>query len=229
MQPTILVISLPGSKRRDNVINRLVGYGLNFSFIDGVNGNLINLNAPEVPIDVSYCKTHWGHSINNGEIGCAMSHIKCYEYIVKNNIPEAIILEDDFHLDENFKQIISAIQEKAPKRREITFLFHGKAKGWPIKRKLYNEFNLVRYRYPSKKSKRAIIGAVAYMLTLDGAKKLLNIAYPIRMPADYLTGYIQRNKLHAYGVEPCCVSITNVPSEIDSISKRNYGTHIENE
>ncbi|MDA1381262.1 hypothetical protein PCI56_19220 [Plesiomonas shigelloides subsp. oncorhynchi] len=60
-------------------------------------------------------------------------------------------------------------------------------------------------------------------------QKLLNIAYPIRMPADYLTGYIQRNKLHAYGVEPCCVSITNVPSEIDSISKRNYGTHIENE
>ncbi|MGL5101983.1 MAG: glycosyltransferase family 25 protein [Plesiomonas sp.] len=222
----ILVISLPNSSRRNAAAFQLNKTSIKFTFIDGIDGRVIDLN--NIDIDSKYCKNNWGHELNNGEIGCALSHIKCYKHIVENNIQEAIILEDDFVLSEEFNQIISTICEKSPKRREITFLFHGKAKSWPVKQKLYGDFKLARYIHPSKNSKRAIIGAVAYMLTINGAKKLLDIAYPIRMPADYLTGYIQKNKLHAYGVEPCCVSIADVPSEIDSISKRNYGSHIEN-
>lgn len=59
----------------------------------------------------------------------------------------------------------------------------------------------------------------AYLITLNGVKKLLNHAYPIRMPSDYLTGAIQLTGVHAYGIEPPCVFM-GTESEIDSIEQR---------
>lgn len=43
-----------------------------------------------------------------GEIGCAMSHIKLYEYIVENQLQEVIIFEDDAVVSLYFKEIVLA-------------------------------------------------------------------------------------------------------------------------
>ena len=52
-------------------------------------------------------------------------------------------------------------------------------------------------------------------------KKLLNYAYPIRLPADYLTGLIQKTRVETYGIEPPCVFRgLNSDSEIDKIEHR---------
>ena len=101
------------------------------------------------------------------------------------------------------------------------FLDHGKVKSYPFKKKLIEGYRLVHYRSPSKNSKRCIIYATAYLITLSGAQKLLNYAYPIRMPADYLTGLIQKTKVNAYGVEPPCIFRgLDTDSEIDQIKNR---------
>lgn len=72
-----------------------------------------------------------------------------------------------------------------------------------------------------KNSRRCIIYATAYLITLSGAKKLLNYAYPIRIPADYLTGLIQKTYIRAYGVEPPCVFRgLSSDSEINQIEHR---------
>ena len=72
-----------------------------------------------------------------------------------------------------------------------------------------------------KNSRRCIIYATAYLITLSGAKKLLNYAYPIRMPADYLTGLIQKTYIRAYGVElPCVFRGFSSDSEINQIEHR---------
>lgn len=59
----------------------------------------------------------------------------------------------------------------------------------------------------------------AYLITQEGANKLLKLAYPIRMPADYLTGALQLTGLNAYGVEPPCV-FRGIDSEIDAMEQR---------
>lgn len=219
-----LVISLINSSRRPHVTKQMNHFGFNFKFIDGVNikNTPVNYN-----IDNDLAIKHCGHQLTAGEIGCALSHIKCYEYIIENNIDECIILEDDFQLCDDFLQVIANIVQAAPSRKEMIFLHHGKAKFWPLSRKITSTYKLVRYRYPSYSSKRAILSALGYLITHQGAKKLLSMAYPVRMPADYLTGYIQHNKINAYGIEPCCVWPAGFTSEIDSIEQRNYGTHIE--
>ena len=41
-------------------------------------------------------------SINKGEIGCAMSHYKIWQDIIKNNYNHALVVEDDGEFSENF-------------------------------------------------------------------------------------------------------------------------------
>ncbi|HHQ4444577.1 TPA: glycosyltransferase family 25 protein [Aeromonas veronii] len=222
MNMKIYVISLERNKERQIIIsNRMNQLGLNFEFFYGVDGSSLTENELNI-VDQKFCQENFGHTMNKSEIGCAMSHIKIYEKIVSEKIPHALILEDDAYLLSCVPDILSSIMNKP--RFDMLYLFHGKAKRWPIWHKLPHDYRLVRYRSPSKKSKRCIIGAVAYILSISGAKKLLNHTYPIRMPADYLTGLIQKNDLIAYGVEPNCVDTGHLDTTIPG---RNYGAHIE--
>ncbi|WGE32943.1 glycosyltransferase family 25 protein [Actinobacillus genomosp. 1] len=218
--PPIFVISLANSARRKIISARLNSLGLAFEFIDAVNGR--DLTEEQLAqIDYDFYPQRFGgkHKLKLGEIGCAMSHIKAYQYLVDNHIKEAIILEDDAIVSHYFRRIVADALKKVPSRKQIIFFDHGKAKYWPITRSLKEGYKLVRYRYPSKNSKRIIMIATGYYLTLDGAKLLLKYAYPLRMPADFLTGAIQMTGIKAYGVEPPCIFISP-GSEIDEIEKR---------
>lgn len=49
-------------------------------------------------------------------------------------------------------------------------------------------------------------------------------AYPVRMPADYLTGLLQLTGVSASGVEPCCLDVDIFATTIDD---RAYGHYLE--
>lgn len=218
----IYIISLERNKERQILIsNRMNQLGLNFEFFYGVDGSSLTENELNL-VDQEFCQENFGHIMNKSEIGCAMSHIGVYEKMVSEKIPHALILEDDAYLLSCVPDILSSIMDKP--HFDMLYLFHGKAKRWPLWRKLPHDYRLVHYISPSRKSKRCIIGAVAYALSFDGAKKLLDNAYPIRMPADYLTGLIQKNKLNTFGIEPNCVDTGHLDT---TIPDRNYGSHIE--
>lgn len=220
MFPPILIISLKHSPRREVISQRLNGLGLKFEFVDAVYGKeLAEEQLKEIDRDFSVKRFNTKKPLTLGEIGCALSHIKVYEYIVKNNISQAIILEDDAIVSQDFEKIVNLSLNKVPSRKEILFFDHGKAKSWLFKRNLIDGYKLVRYRYPSRNSMRCIFMADAYLLTLSGAKKLLSNAYPVRMAADYLTGAIHMTKINAYGIEPPCV-FRGVDSEINQIENR---------
>lgn len=219
--PRIFVISLKNSPRRDVIRKHLNSLGLHFEFFDAIYGK--DLSEEQLSkIDYNFYPKNYGarSPLTLGEIGCAISHIKLYEHIINNNIPEAIIFEDDVFLHLYFKKILMDALNKTPKNKEILFLYHGKGKIFPFPKNLIERYKLAKYIKPSKSSKRCIIGAAAYLITCHGAKKLLEHAYPIRMPADFLTGLIQITRINAYGVEPSCV-FTGAESEIDSQGERD--------
>ncbi|MGR5128414.1 glycosyltransferase family 25 protein [Photobacterium swingsii] len=222
--PPIIVISLKWSlKRRESVTRQMEKHGLNFTFFDAIDGS--TLNTCDANFDHTYCERNYNHPMNAGEYACAYSHIKIYEFIVENKIENTIILEDDFILHKDFKYLILKINSMKIKNMELTYLYNGKAKSWPWKTKINSEFKIAKYIPQSKTSKRLIIHTSGYILSYSGAKKLLQVAYPIRMPSDYLLGCLQLNKLNTYGVEPPCLSLAGFKSDIDSVTKRNYGGH----
>lgn len=218
----VFVISLSRSlERREMARKQMSHLGIGYSFFDAVDGrNLMDEDVRRV--DQVEAKKFSGHDLSPGEIGCALSHIKLYEMMVEKGIERCVILEDDAYLHMHFKKIVEAIVSY--NHSDIVFLHHGKAKKWPILRALPEGYRLARYRTPSKHSKRAVLSAAGYVLTLEGAKKLLAQAYPVRMPADYLTGRLQMTGLSAAGVEPCCLDVDLFATTIED---RAYGHYLE--
>ncbi|HHT7676697.1 glycosyltransferase family 25 protein [Pasteurella multocida] len=218
--PPIFVISLKNSPRRDIIAQRLNGLKLNFKFIDGINGKTLSQDELN-NIDYTFYPQRFAarKPLTVGEIGCAMSHLSIYQMMCNEKIARAIILEDDAIVSHEFEAIVKDSLKKVSKNVEILFYDHGKAKSYCWKKTLVENYRLVHYRKPSKTSKRAIMCATAYLITLSGAQKLLQIAYPIRMPADYLSGALQLTGLKAYGVEPPCV-FKGAISEIDAMEQR---------
>lgn len=220
--PKIFIISLNDSPRRDIIARRLAGLSLEFEFFDAVYGKALSNTALE-KVDFDFYPQHCNAKkpLTLGEVGCAMSHIQLYEHLVKHNIQEAIILEDDAIVPIEFEKIVLDALRKVSSTYDILFLDHGKAKIYPFPRNLVERYRLAKYRRPSKNSNRTIIKTTGYILTLAGAKTLLNHAYPVRMPSDFLTGRLQLTKLNAYGIEPACIfGGVLMDSEINQIEDR---------
>lgn len=218
--PPIFVISLKNSPRRDIIAQRLNGLKLNFKFIDGINGKTLSQDELN-NIDYTFYPQQFAvrKPLTVGEIGCTMSHLYIYNMMQEQNIDKAIILEDDAIVSQEFEHIVLDSLNKVPNTMDILFYEHGKAKTYFCKKNLIEGYRLVHYCTPSKRSKRTITRTTAYLITQEGANKLLKLAYPIRMPADYLTGALQLTGLNAYGVEPPCV-FRGIDSEIDAMEQR---------
>lgn len=218
--PPIFVISLKNSPRRNAISQRLDALNLKFTFIDAINGTTLSQAALN-NIDYTFYSERFDvhKPLTRGEIGCAMSHLSIYQIMCNEKIEKAIILEDDAIVSQEFEHIVLDSLKKVPKKCDILFYEHGKAKSYFFKRNLIEGYRLAHYKSPSKNSKRAINRTTAYLITQEAAKKLLKLAYPIRMPADYLTGALQLNGLNAYGVEPPCV-FRGTDSEIDAMEQR---------
>ncbi|MDM5069113.1 glycosyltransferase family 25 protein [Aeromonas salmonicida] len=203
------------------VMKQMEHLGIGFEFFNAVDGRA--LTAVDLgKVDFSLAREYCGHDLSRAEVGCALSHIRLYELIVAQGIERCVILEDDVYLHMHFKAIIETIV--TCNQADIVFLHHGKAKRWPLLRQLPEGYRLARYMTPSKHSKRGVLSAAGYILTLTGAEKLLAKAYPLRMPADYLTGRLQLNGLTASGVEPCCLDVDLFTTTIDD---RAYGHYLE--
>ncbi|WP_077497287.1 glycosyltransferase family 25 protein, partial [Rodentibacter ratti] len=150
MNIPIFIISLVDSPRRKIIAERLNGLGLEFIFFDAVYGK--NLSDEDLSkIDYEFYPKNYDarKPLTLGEIGCAMSHIKLYEYLVENNIEQAIVLEDDAILSLYFKEILLDAMSKISPKYEILFLDHGKAKIYPFPKNLVERYRLARYISPS--------------------------------------------------------------------------------
>lgn len=100
--PFFLLITLPGSPRRENAIKRLNHLGLDFGIIDAVPAN---------SEEVERVRDGWTdpheYKVMNTEIACLISHLKALRYIREYKLEEAIILEDDAVFRNNFTTLLN--------------------------------------------------------------------------------------------------------------------------
>lgn len=100
----ILVINLEeDTGRLKNISNQLD----QFTRIDAIRGSDITDLQPHSTL---FCRLFCTHTM----IGCMLSHIKCWRYIVDNNLDRAIILEDDAKLVPDFKTKAQKLVDDAP-------------------------------------------------------------------------------------------------------------------
>lgn len=114
-------------------------------------------------------KDPWsGRNITWGEVGCALSHYAIYERCIKENIENAIILEDDVTLPENFSSKIDDCLNKLGEIHDWEFCYLGR-KPMDSKDKEIGNANFVKSGYS--------YWMCSYIINLKGMKKIVDSGF----------------------------------------------------
>ena len=163
----IYVINLTKDKdRRIRCETQLKDMLENVHFVPAVDGNTLDPQCASLEWYDPNSHLH----LTKGELGCAMSHYNIWQKIISENIPNAIILEDDFTvLDGNFLQKTAKVFELDS---SIDFVYLGRKKisqhSEILHTQLSNEFE------NSTKIVKPVFSywTIAYAISLKGAQKL---------------------------------------------------------
>ncbi len=215
------VISLEQAvDRREMICAGLQQYGVEFELFPAVWGATVDRNDPEIFNGESFIihnnclsKTTIKGRLTDGELGCALSHLRLYQKIVQDNLPGAIVLEDDFEPYNDFSKVFTAILERVPDAELIngrTWPHMGLRQGWfNPKHKVTvdgSAYTFVRAGIPGLdwllNRRRRMESTRCYYISNQGCKRLLDLGFPVRMESDRLVGMIAYTKLKAYIVKP---------------------------
>lgn len=137
------------------------------------------------------------------EFGCYLAHYKCWEYVFNNNLESCLILEDGINLLRNDYENLSI-------NSELDILFVNK------EMEKYNETVITGY------------GTQGYIITLNGAKNLIDKFNMLTLPIDLqLRNYCNNKILNGDVINNPFVE--RDPNKISTISNTINNTHDLNE
>lgn len=207
-QLRIIVISLTtASARRRLMSAQLEWPGMPlFEILPAVDGRSLTPEQLGALYDEAAAMRHQ-RPLTPPEIGCAASHLQAYRRILENDLPAALVLEDDALLGHQFLKLIGPLLATLdPARAQIVLLSHvGRYYGWRSRR-LGKLHRLVR--------PYSAYGAHAYLITQTAAREMLAALPPIHTVADDWH-YIQRlGRIELHAVVPYLVG--TIPAASDS-------------
>jgi glycosyl transferase family 25 len=202
----IFVVSLKDSiDRQKSIITQCDRLNIEPIFIDAINGK--NLSQAKIS---QYCNQKKAKQLFNrelllGEIGCALSHKKIYKKIVDENIPYAVILEDDAVVEKKFNEVIKLILN-LDVNWELVLLGHHKNanKGLSSPLSVWG-----RNRINSKSTLNYLadfgFGTYGYIISLEGARKLEIELDNIYKPIDHYTS--DSSIINVYALHPTVINV----------------------
>lgn len=121
------VINLARSvDRRIYMKNLLNDYpSLDVEFIEAVDGKLMSEDERNKVFDANRFAKTTLKKVRPGEIGCTLSHQKCYKKIIDENISNCLIFEDDIIIKENIKGILREIENLLLSSKPTVVLLSG--------------------------------------------------------------------------------------------------------
>jgi hypothetical protein len=120
-----------------------------------------------------------------GAVGCSLSHFKIWKMLLSTSAPAMIVFEDDVEIPRDFKERYAKIMEQTPQNWDIiqlqqTRYSNGKKGCAPMREE--EPWELCT----------SLMGTFAYIVSREGAKKLLERAYPIELHVDAYMAYMSR-------------------------------------
>ncbi len=143
-----------------------------------------------------------------GEVGCSLSHLRLYQEILDRKLDYALILEDDTLLKESCTEVLKAIVERKD-QWDIVQLSHDSGLRQLIKAcdiKLTRDISMHRegmgFLDPIFNRRRCSYLTSCYLINAEACKRLIEIGYPVRLPADFLLGFTAYHGLRLYTCHP---------------------------
>ena len=214
----VFVVSLArATKRRDAIARHLDSLNISHEIVNAVDGKNFDLSEYEDRLQhIGECEKRLGVMFDRGSIGCYLSHYQIWERMVRENIPFAIVLEDDAVLQPNFMQTVSDVVNCEWEWNVIVLHTEGRRGKMRKICRLNNGGELVQYmRHP--------YGTAAYMISLEGAKNLLQYCWHLRLPIDHHWKlWWQWNGLF-YCVRPQVATVSGSDSTIMQVAQETGG------
>ncbi|MFT4661271.1 MAG: glycosyl transferase family 25 [Patiriisocius sp.] len=207
------VISLARAQERaEYILNHVQECKLDYKIIDAIDGNkltnedlLKNCDMKEVN------ELRWW--LNNGAIGCALSHRNAYIDFLKTDDESAFIIEDDVVLPENITDKIEEIGSQLLDN-EVVLLYYTSFEPCKLSEVGSIELSDSQLLYPM--NIRQTITAAAYIISRAAAKALVDSIIPIKVTADCWYHFHEQKVLNSLRVQyPSFVNTKNFKSSID--------------
>lgn len=135
-------------------------------------------------VDDTQTVSKLGRKLNNGEIGCFLSHIQVAERVLAGTTDVALVLEDDASIPENTRELIE----------QIAYCLHEKVKNkWTVvnlgnpAQKLYRDIGLLQENDTTYRLRHAFyfpILTTALLWSKSGAEQFLRTIEKISLPVD---------------------------------------------
>lgn len=153
-----------------------------------------------------YKKKYTKEPINKGQISLTLKHYFALKEIVENEIPIAVIMEDNITFTDNIKEKVNEYLKEAKNRNlEWDIIFEGDTHYLKYKEeKIVNDKKL--YKKTNKITEQCLGSARCsnfYIINLKAAKKYYDAFVPFSNVCDHWSNHIFRDfKFNVWWVEP---------------------------
>lgn len=233
----VFVINLDRNSDRLTNVERLAAhFGLDFERFSAVNGKLL----PEAFIDeVISRRRNFDEKfslLKPGEIGCALSHLDIYQKIIDNGLELALILEDDIEFDENLIRFISDFENCDVSFDLLLLGYYGveinKDSEHCQSGAILSLWNRIKINsdFNVGVPVHTLWTTMGYIVSKEGAQKLLKHGQPIFLLADELTSNSVINFLNILAISKPIVlpSRENFASELESVQMGSKSMNTRN-
>lgn len=196
------IVNLKSSYARKRYMQEVLSVykELETEFVEAVDGRLFSEEQQRVVFDTDACARRNGRLLNLGEIGCTLSHRKCYKKLLDSSFPFVLILEDDISIIGDMNTVINdeVFNFMDNKKPRILFLSGD-------------------YWYWRKKHITKVcwaVGSYAYFINRAAAEKILQIRKPFNVADDwdlYKSKGVGLYAIHPYVID---ANISDLPSDI---------------
>lgn len=188
----VFIINLDKNvERMSSIKAQLDRIGLAYERFPAVFGKLLTKQEKKVHFSARRSFLAMGTCLTDGEIGCALSHAMIYRKMCENEIPTALILEDDIILNDNFHDIL---------KMAIEFLDSNKPQVI-----LFSSYGCIQKDQDGIERIKGGMCTDGYLITRPAARMLYMANYPVITVADSWDRWVKRYGLELYRIWPTAV------------------------
>ncbi len=200
-------------ERKRYIAQHLSDFNIAFEFSNAVDGRMLSLKQKNEVYASKKAELMRGRKLADGEIGCFLSHYTIWQEMIKKNIATALVVESDAVFCRESVTSINALTA-GQYDWELVMLYYRECfpSFWGQER-ITPQSKLVRFANKCSCT-------TAYLLTLSGAKKLVEKAMPICLPVDdYMTGGFINKGIDTFAVYPRTIHLTEDNEETSTIKQ----------
>lgn len=203
----IFIISLLGQyERRRQILEQCHQLKLDVEIFDAVDGaSLHQTSLVQQAVNFPECM------LTVGEVGCALSHRAVYQRMIDEDLPFALILEDDVRIDSRLEKVLNQIELNTESTDENIYLLTPPESYYKNKKTVLG--GTVEFYQVSEAS-----CAMGYVVSQGAARTLISANTPVRWESDHWTLFKM-----IYGINLFC----QIPHIVNNGDKNSVTSTIE--